>query len=181
MVPESATTRPRVEGDREQEILDAALTVLVETGYDRLTMDAVAAEAYLETARQRASVRRHARLIDYPMHDGAAARAVVHCEAAAGQTGTVPKGTRVSIVKLNDCGLMTWISTWPSTPPSSTPANPPINPSSAPSVASMAVIWRLATPRWRSIPNSRVRAIVCADTVAATPAKPTRIATPSRI
>jgi len=45
MVPESATTRPRVEGDREQEILDAALTVLAETGYDRLTMDAVATEA----------------------------------------------------------------------------------------------------------------------------------------
>ena len=45
MVPESAATRPRVEGDREQEILDATLTVLAETGYDRLTMDAVAAEA----------------------------------------------------------------------------------------------------------------------------------------
>ena len=45
MVPQSATTRPRVEGDREQEILDAALTVLAETGYDRLTMDAVATEA----------------------------------------------------------------------------------------------------------------------------------------
>ncbi|MHC5832283.1 MAG: putative baseplate assembly protein, partial [Nostoc sp.] len=27
-------------------------------------------EAYLETARQRISVRRHARLIDYPMHEG---------------------------------------------------------------------------------------------------------------
>ena len=45
MVPETATPRPRVEGDREQEILDAALTVLAETGYDRLTMDAVATEA----------------------------------------------------------------------------------------------------------------------------------------
>ena len=45
MVPETATPRPRVEGDREQEILDATLTVLAETGYDRLTMDAVAAEA----------------------------------------------------------------------------------------------------------------------------------------
>ena len=44
MVPETAT-RPRVEGDREQEILDAALTVLAEVGYDKLTMDAVAAEA----------------------------------------------------------------------------------------------------------------------------------------
>jgi AcrR family transcriptional regulator len=43
-VPETAT-RPRVEGDREQEILDATLTVLAEVGYDRLTMDAVATEA----------------------------------------------------------------------------------------------------------------------------------------
>ncbi len=45
MVPETASARPRIEGDREQEILDATLTVLAETGYDRLTMDAVAAEA----------------------------------------------------------------------------------------------------------------------------------------
>ncbi len=36
--------------------------------------DAVATEAYLGTARRRASVRRHARLVDYPMHDGASAR-----------------------------------------------------------------------------------------------------------
>jgi len=45
VVPETAGPRPRVEGDREQEILDATLTVLAEAGYDRLTMDAVAAEA----------------------------------------------------------------------------------------------------------------------------------------
>ena len=45
MVPDTATTRPRVEGDREQEILDATLTVLAEAGYDRLTMDAVATRA----------------------------------------------------------------------------------------------------------------------------------------
>ena len=37
--------RPRVEGDREREILDAALEVLAEVGYDRLTMDAVAQRA----------------------------------------------------------------------------------------------------------------------------------------
>ena len=43
-VPE-APTRPRVEGDREQEILDATLAVLVDVGYDRLTMDAVATQA----------------------------------------------------------------------------------------------------------------------------------------
>lgn len=40
-----APVRPRVEGDREQEILDATIAVLVDVGYDRLTMDAVAREA----------------------------------------------------------------------------------------------------------------------------------------
>ena len=40
-----APSRPRVEGDREQEILQAAMAVLVDVGYDRLTMDAVAAKA----------------------------------------------------------------------------------------------------------------------------------------
>ena len=34
--------RPRVEGEREDEILDATLALLIEVGYDRLTMDAVA-------------------------------------------------------------------------------------------------------------------------------------------
>ena len=37
--------RPRIEGDREQQILTATLEVLAEVGYDRLTMDAVAAKA----------------------------------------------------------------------------------------------------------------------------------------
>lgn len=41
----AANCRPRVEGDREQEILDAALDVLIDVGYDRLTMDAVATRA----------------------------------------------------------------------------------------------------------------------------------------
>jgi AcrR family transcriptional regulator len=41
----SPVERPRVEGLREQAILDAALEVLAEVGYDRLTMDAVAARA----------------------------------------------------------------------------------------------------------------------------------------
>jgi AcrR family transcriptional regulator len=41
----AAAVRPRIEGDREQQILDAALEVLAEVGYDRLTMDAVAQRA----------------------------------------------------------------------------------------------------------------------------------------
>lgn len=51
MSPSNATqtpeahTRPRVEGEREQEILDATIDILAELGYDRLTMDAVATRA----------------------------------------------------------------------------------------------------------------------------------------
>ncbi|GAB2881514.1 TetR-like C-terminal domain-containing protein [Nocardioides pacificus] len=45
-LPEDTTVaRPRVEGDREVEILRAALAVLSDVGYDRLTMDAVATAA----------------------------------------------------------------------------------------------------------------------------------------
>jgi hypothetical protein len=39
--------------------------------------DAVATEAYLQTARRRTSLRRHARLVDYAVHEGANARAWV--------------------------------------------------------------------------------------------------------
>jgi len=42
---ETATPRPRVEGVREAEILEAALEVLAEVGYDRFTMDAFALRA----------------------------------------------------------------------------------------------------------------------------------------
>ena len=42
---EPARSRPRVEGEREREILEAALVSLVELGYDRLTFVAVAASA----------------------------------------------------------------------------------------------------------------------------------------
>ena len=41
----AASIRPRVEGDRADEILDATLTLLFEVGYDRLTLDAVARKA----------------------------------------------------------------------------------------------------------------------------------------
>jgi len=38
-------TRPRIEGDREHEILEATVNLLATVGYDRLTLDAVAAAA----------------------------------------------------------------------------------------------------------------------------------------
>ncbi|MFJ8531886.1 putative baseplate assembly protein [Streptomyces sp. NPDC093591] len=48
--------------------------------------DAVATEAYLDTARRRVSVRRHVRLIDYAMHDGCTARAYVAVQTAGDHT-----------------------------------------------------------------------------------------------
>ncbi|MCD9145038.1 putative baseplate assembly protein [Streptomyces albireticuli] len=48
--------------------------------------DAVATEAYLDTARRRVSVRRHVRLVDYPMHDGCNARAYVALETGTALT-----------------------------------------------------------------------------------------------
>jgi hypothetical protein len=53
--------------------------------------DAIATEAYLHTARLRVSARRHARLVDYFMHDGANARAWVQIDAAG--VTAVPEGT----------------------------------------------------------------------------------------
>lgn len=55
--------------------------------------DAAATEAYLDTALHRVSVKRHTRLIDYPVHDGANARTPVHFNAVS--AGTVDAGTRV--------------------------------------------------------------------------------------
>ena len=45
--------------------------------------DAVATEAYLQTARSRVSLRRHALLVDYHVHDGCNARTWMHLEVSA--------------------------------------------------------------------------------------------------
>lgn len=56
----------------------ALVELLAYTGdYLSYYQDAVATEAYLDTARQRISVRRHARLVDYQMSEGCNARAWV--------------------------------------------------------------------------------------------------------
>jgi hypothetical protein len=53
----------------------ALVEVLAYVGdYLSYYQDAVATEAYLDTARQRISVRRHARLVDYQLHEGCNAR-----------------------------------------------------------------------------------------------------------
>jgi hypothetical protein len=53
--------------------------------------DAVATEAYLDTARRRVSVRRHARLVDYHMHDGCNARVWVQVQVAGGRVELGPR------------------------------------------------------------------------------------------
>jgi hypothetical protein len=81
--------------ERREADLGIALVELLAYVGDELSyyQDAVATEAYLETARQRISVRRHARLIDYRMHDGASARTLVQFDVDV--AGVVPAGTRV--------------------------------------------------------------------------------------
>ena len=82
-------------GERHAADLGVALVELLAYVGDHLSyyQDAVATEAYLGTARLRRSVRRHARLVDYTMHDGANARAFVVFKVAAaadGQTLAAP-------------------------------------------------------------------------------------------
>jgi hypothetical protein len=56
----------------------ALIELLAYTGdYLSYFQDAVATEAYLDTARLRISVRRHGRLVDYKLHEGCNARAWV--------------------------------------------------------------------------------------------------------
>lgn len=81
-------------GWTERHLPDIGITLVELLAYagDLLSyrLDAVGTEAYLDTARLRTSVRRHARLVDYRMHDGCAARAYV-CLTASG-TVTLPAG-----------------------------------------------------------------------------------------
>jgi Baseplate J-like protein len=71
----------RVPAFSETNEADLAITLAELFAYagDQLSyyQDAVLNEAYLSTARQRVSAKRLARLVDYRMHDGSAARAIV--------------------------------------------------------------------------------------------------------
>ena len=57
--------------------------------------DRVARESYLETATQRRSIRRHARLVDYEMHDGLSATTWVDITVLNNAAGNIPAGTDV--------------------------------------------------------------------------------------
>src|SRR5262245_22450863 len=80
--------------ERSPADLGMAMIELIAYAADHLSyyQDAVGNEASLETARQRISVRRHGRLIDYRMHDGLSARAFVY--VCVNNTGVLPAGTQ---------------------------------------------------------------------------------------
>ncbi|HEX5801250.1 MAG TPA: putative baseplate assembly protein [Gaiellaceae bacterium] len=71
--------------ERSSADLGIALVELLAYLADELSyrQDAAATEAYLATARLRTSLRRHARLVDYVVHEGANARAWVRVFVAA--------------------------------------------------------------------------------------------------
>lgn len=74
---------------QERHVPDIGVALVEAMAYtaDHLSyyQDAVATEAYLATARRRISVRRHARLVDYRMHEGCNARALVTLALTAGE------------------------------------------------------------------------------------------------
>ncbi|MES2311567.1 MAG: putative baseplate assembly protein [Pseudomonadota bacterium] len=76
-------------GWQERHVPDIGIALVEVLAYtaDYLSyyQDAVATEAYLATARRRISVRRHARLVDYRMHEGCNARALVALSLPAGE------------------------------------------------------------------------------------------------
>ena len=89
---------------QERHVPDIGVTLVELLAYtaDYLSyyQDAVATEAYLGTARQRISVRRHARLVDYRMHEGNNARAWV----------TVSTDTNLDPLKAEDFYFITGFS-----------------------------------------------------------------------
>ena len=95
MLDRLALTMP---GWTEQNVADVGMAVVEVLAYaaDHLSyyQDAVATEAYLNTARRRISVRRHARLLDYRVHEGCNARAWVHIQVSPGSM-TLDRGTQL--------------------------------------------------------------------------------------
>ena len=83
---------------RERNPADLGITLVELLAYagDQLSyqQDVIATEAYLNTARRRVSVRRHALLVDYFMHDGCNARAWVQVQTDSNDV-VLKKGTRL--------------------------------------------------------------------------------------
>ncbi len=81
--------------ERNPADIGMALVELLAYEGDHLSyfQDAVANEAFLDTVRQRVSAKRHARLIDYRMHDGR--NAWTHVHLSVDSQGEVDQGTKI--------------------------------------------------------------------------------------
>lgn len=88
--------------ERNAADLGAVLVEALAYTADQLSyqQDAVATEAYLRTARQRISLRRHARLMDYFISEGCNARAWVYLKVSADVPGlggpAIPSATKIA-------------------------------------------------------------------------------------
>jgi len=82
--------------ERNPADVGVALVEVLAYAADQLSyyQDAAATEAYLGTARRRVSVRRHARLLDYRLHEGVNARAWVQIHVDADDV-PLPEGTQL--------------------------------------------------------------------------------------
>jgi len=90
----------RLEADAGMMLIEVMSALGDELAYYQ---DRIAREAYLETASQRRSIRRHANLVDYRIHDGLGAFAWLDVTVKTGQSGTLPAGT--DVCALADSGL----------------------------------------------------------------------------
>ncbi|HYE29038.1 MAG TPA: putative baseplate assembly protein [Allosphingosinicella sp.] len=93
--------------ERNAADLGVALVEMLAYVGDRLSyaQDAVATEAYIGTARLRSSVRRHARLVDYAMHDGCNARAWVQVLVDGAPVVVTPDDTKF-LTRVDDADLI---------------------------------------------------------------------------
>ncbi len=93
MLDRVAVTMPQWQERHTADLGIALIETLAYVGdYLSYRQDAIATEAYLGTARSRVSVRRHARLVDYRMHEGVSARVWLHVPVTADTA--LPKGTQ---------------------------------------------------------------------------------------
>ena len=82
----------RLEADAGMMLLEVMSALGDELSYYQ---DRLAREAYLETATQRRSLRHHARLVDYEMHEGLAASTWLDITVKDGDSGNITAGADV--------------------------------------------------------------------------------------
>jgi hypothetical protein len=95
MLDRLAVTMPDWTERNPADLLVTLVELLAYVGDDlSYRQDVVAAEVYLGTCRRRTSARRHARLLDYHVHEGCNARTWIHFETPHDEL-VVPQGTKV--------------------------------------------------------------------------------------